>query len=313
LAEVARSVRERFRPPEARAAACLNCDAPLVGPFCAQCGQRDVPPYPSVRELVVDTFWELSGWDGRFASTVRTLFRHPGALTRAFLEGRRAQFLSPLRLYLLASLAYFLVAAAVPHSASNGTVAVDGLRVGATARSTAASRVSEDALRSTRDQAPLTGAARDSALTDLAKAPRILRPLFSRLVLDPAGFRRGLVETMPRALFILVPVFAGIVAVFYRRRKYPEHLYFAIHLHAFVFLVFAMTALTQFVRISQVNVAARLLAFLWIAAYATIAFRRTYGGSVSATLVKEAGIGALYLFASFFALMATIYWVALFS
>jgi hypothetical protein len=41
--------------------ACLNCGAPLAGPFCAECGQRDVPPYPSVRELVVDAFWELSG------------------------------------------------------------------------------------------------------------------------------------------------------------------------------------------------------------------------------------------------------------
>ena len=34
---------------------CLNCGAALTGPFCAQCGQRNIPPYPSVRELVVGT------------------------------------------------------------------------------------------------------------------------------------------------------------------------------------------------------------------------------------------------------------------
>src|SRR5215218_4083043 len=94
---------------------CLNCGADLAGPFCAHCGQRDVPPYPSVRELAVDAFWELSGWDGRFMSTVRALINHPGMLTREFLEGRRARYLSPLRLYLLASLVYFVLASAAPN------------------------------------------------------------------------------------------------------------------------------------------------------------------------------------------------------
>src|SRR5829696_7796318 len=66
----------------AKSTQCLNFRADLAGPFCARCGQRDIPPYPSVRELAVDAFWELSGWDGRSASTVRTLVRRPGLLTR---------------------------------------------------------------------------------------------------------------------------------------------------------------------------------------------------------------------------------------
>jgi hypothetical protein len=49
----------------------LNCGSPLTGPFCANCGQRNVPPYPSVRELAVDAFWELSGWDERFVHRPR--------------------------------------------------------------------------------------------------------------------------------------------------------------------------------------------------------------------------------------------------
>ena len=72
-------VLQSFRKPETelktepRSAACLNCGTPLSGPFCSSCGQRDIPPYPSARELAIDAFWELSGWDGRFASTVRAL------------------------------------------------------------------------------------------------------------------------------------------------------------------------------------------------------------------------------------------------
>ena len=45
-------------------AACLNCGAELTGRFCAGCGQRDVPPRPSVKELVGDAYGELVGWDG---------------------------------------------------------------------------------------------------------------------------------------------------------------------------------------------------------------------------------------------------------
>ena len=124
--------REGFRA-DARSSECLNCGTPLSGPFCAGCGQRDIPPYPSVRELAVDAVSEFSGWDGRLASTVRALVLYPGLLTHEFLEGRRARYISPLRLYLTASLVYFLVAAAAPDvKTESGKTLFLGVRVGAT-------------------------------------------------------------------------------------------------------------------------------------------------------------------------------------
>ena len=107
-------LRERLQLAEARPASCLNCGTALTGPFCSECGQRDIPAYPSVRELAVDAVSEFSGWDGRLALTLRTLVRRPGLLTREFLEGRRARYISPLRVYLTASLVYFLLAASAP-------------------------------------------------------------------------------------------------------------------------------------------------------------------------------------------------------
>jgi hypothetical protein len=92
---------------------CLNCGAELHGPFCTDCGQRVVPPYPTLREMAGDAWQEFSGWDGRFARTLRMLI-HPGALTLEVLEGRRARYVSPLRLYLVASIMFFLIAAAAP-------------------------------------------------------------------------------------------------------------------------------------------------------------------------------------------------------
>src|ERR1043165_1488243 len=94
---------------------CLNCDAPLSGPFCSNCGQRAAPPHPTMREIAGDTFAELSGWDGKLADTFRTLLLKPGELTREWIEGKRVSFILPLRLYLTASLLYFIVTAGAPN------------------------------------------------------------------------------------------------------------------------------------------------------------------------------------------------------
>ncbi len=292
----------------ARSVACLNCGVPLTGPFCAECGQRDIPPYPSTRELVVDAFWELSGWDGRFATTVRALVERPGMLTREFLEGRRARFLSPLRLYLLASLAYFVIAAATPDVRLAGKN-TNGLTVTTTTKSRP-DRVADAVSGSFDKSQVLTNAEREAALKDIERAPALMRPFLHKAVADPRGFKRGLIEVMPRMLFALLPLFAAIVAIFYRRRKYPEHLYFAIHLHAFVFLALSVAALSKFTRVPLIVEAFSIVSVLWLPIYATLAFRRVYGGSIAITLLKEAAIGMLYFAVSVVAFVLTLYWVS---
>ncbi|MEP6730468.1 MAG: DUF3667 domain-containing protein [bacterium] len=301
-------------PTEVRSTACLNCGAALSGPFCAACGQRDIPPYPSTRELVVDAFWELSGWDGRFAATVRALVERPGMLTREFLEGRRARYLSPLRLYLLASLVYFVLAASAPNSHANVTTS---LKAGAAPNSATGKpesrpqRVGNEAKRALTTQEALAPEERESALKDIARAPAVMQPFLRKAVLDPAGFKRGILEAMPRMLFALLPIYAGIVAIFYRRRKYPEHLYFAIHLHAFVFLALSLSALAEFTRLPIIAGIVGFVSVVWIPVYATLAFRRVYGGSLMRTLVKEAFITAIYCAVSTVAFVITLYLVSM--
>jgi hypothetical protein len=303
---------EHLRNTGARS--CLNCGAPLDGRFCAACGQRDVPPYPTVRELAVDAVSEFSGWDGRLAATLRALVQRPGLLTREFLEGRRARYISPLRLYLTASLVYFVLAASAPDLRVEGKSM--GLRVGArpSPDSVAVSRperVGKAASNALESGVALSQAERDSALADIARAPALMRPFLRRAVLDPGGFKRGILQTMPKMLFALLPVFAGILALFYRGRKYPEHLYFAIHLQAFIFLALAVTELLKFTRVPVLVGGAGVLALIWIPIYATLALRRVYGGSVARTLMKEVGIAVLYAAASAVAFAIMIYWVSI--
>jgi hypothetical protein len=295
---------------EPRSEACLNCGTPLVGPFCAQCGQRDVPPYPTVRELAVDAFWELSGWDGRFASTIRALTQRPGLLTREFLEGRRARYLSPLRLYLMTSLLYFVVAAAAPElNVRSVGSPVPETGAGPT-QTTRPKRVAIALNGSLIGKTTLTPAQRDAALKDTERAPALMRPFLRRAIADPIGFKRGLVVAMPRMLFALLPIFAAILALFYRGRRYPEHLYFAIHLHAFIFLALTIPKLAQFTGLVPLAVTCGVLALLTIPVYTTLALRRVYGGSIVRTLAKEVVIGMIYGTVSLVAFVCVVYWVS---
>ena len=173
---------------------CLNCEAPLHGSFCSNCGQRAVPPHPTIRELVGDAFSEFSGWDGKFAETVRTLVSRPGELTRQWLEGRRVHFISPLRLYLTASLLFFVLQTSAP------TLEKQARALALDTRS-APGRASAAASRSMNDGARLTPAEHDSAMAAVAKAPALMRPLMTRMIDDPEGMKQGLRRLVPRMFF----------------------------------------------------------------------------------------------------------------
>ena len=92
-----------------RMPACRNCQAPLEGEYCSRCGQRNVDLEKPIWTLVGSVVREAFEIDGRAATTVKTLFRHPGMLTAEYLAGRRATYSPPLRLYLVFSIAFFVL------------------------------------------------------------------------------------------------------------------------------------------------------------------------------------------------------------
>lgn len=90
---------------------CSNCGSPLESSYCAACGQRDRNMRRPVWFLLVDVGDELFSWDSRVFQTLGPLLFLPGVLTRSFWDGKRARFVPPIRLYLFASLFFFLVVA----------------------------------------------------------------------------------------------------------------------------------------------------------------------------------------------------------
>jgi hypothetical protein len=124
--------------------------------------------------------------------------------------------------------------------------------------------------------------------------PRMFRPMFRAMAADDRGLMRRATDAMPRVLFILIPVLAAVLRLFYRRRHYPEHLYFAVHFGAFVFIVLTVEVLAVYTRSLVLTAAAQLIGALVIVVYGVVAQRRVYGGSWLATRAKAFGVSVVY-------------------
>ncbi|MDR6990673.1 DUF3667 domain-containing protein [Luteimonas sp. 3794] len=88
---------------------CPNCGAPLYGAYCAACGQ------PRLRDadrrfmhLLRQVFGALTNLDNRVWRSFRALFFRPGLLSADYIAGRRARWLPPISLFVIANLLFFL-------------------------------------------------------------------------------------------------------------------------------------------------------------------------------------------------------------
>jgi hypothetical protein len=100
---------------------------------------------------------------------------------------------------------------------------------------------------------------------------------------------------IPTVMFLLLPVFAMILKLLYirRRRYYAEHFVFLLHVHTFVYLIFASLLVVRGVFTLPTWVA--LSGLLWVGIYIFVAMRRVYGQGRGITLVKYWLLGLGYM------------------
>jgi hypothetical protein len=104
---VASTLAQRGQPLDK----CKNCHAPLVGPYCAICGQEQDTHRRTVKGLANDFVKDVVNFDSRILRTARALLLQPGELACAYREGRTRPYVPPVRLYLFVSLIFFLILA----------------------------------------------------------------------------------------------------------------------------------------------------------------------------------------------------------
>jgi hypothetical protein len=101
--------RRRSRKGDRALTNCENCGSALTGEYCSNCGQHAIDYRRSLWRVLIDAADSFLNWDTKFLSSLGVLLIKPWRLTNDFNAGRRARYVHPLRLYLLASIAFFLI------------------------------------------------------------------------------------------------------------------------------------------------------------------------------------------------------------
>lgn len=240
---------------------CLNCGAPLHGPYCAMCGQPAGLAHPTLHELLHELVHEFVHVDGKIIQSIRLLFTRPGLMTKECAAGRRARYVSPLRLYLTFSVLFFAATAFVGapptffKDAQRGRV----IQIGGI-------KISGD---------------------DFEKLPS---EEITELVMHAEH------DWPPRLLFLLVPVCGAFVMLVTRRsgRHYPEHLWFALHGHAAYFGVAALVAPLALLHVPLVTSAASTAVLVFTLCYVVVAFRTVYGGGWGRAVRRSLSVLVIY-------------------
>src|SRR5215210_8590031 len=87
---------------------CLNCGAALSGPYCHECGQH-AHVHRTLRGFFHDFLHGVLHFEGKIWRTLPLLAWRPGELTRAYIDGQRARFVSPVALFLFSVFLTFAV------------------------------------------------------------------------------------------------------------------------------------------------------------------------------------------------------------
>lgn len=112
---------------------CLNCGAALAGPYCHECGQH-AHVHRTLEAFFHDFAHGVLHFEGKIFRTIPLLAWRPGELTRRYIEGQRASFVSPIALFLFCVFLMFAVVGLTSNS----------MHASAEAKASAAKELSQD-------------------------------------------------------------------------------------------------------------------------------------------------------------------------
>lgn len=315
-----------------RAERCLNCDFLLAGQYCGQCGQRAQSRLIRLHELIREAFGDLFELDSRLWRTLVPLAVRPGRLTRDYLQGRRARFMPPFRMYLVLSLAFFLIAFFDPEEKlgilfePEPSPAADTRGPLEAQTDTPAAAEPGDADDTTVEPGPEDADIRialgddedrfdcnfddyDAADMPMWLSRRLTRERLTaaceNIVTEDGQGIRGLIDRMieniPAGLFILLPVMAFVLMMLHplSGRYYVEHLLFVIHYHSFVFLILSADILFSRLVVATplpdaLTNLATLATVIYIPVYLFRSMRRVYEGSRAVTFFRFSLLSIAY-------------------
>lgn len=281
---------------------CKTCGTKLRGRYCHDCGHDSLPMARRLKDLGTEFVDSIFSYTTAVPRTAWALIHEPGSVPEAHREGDKSRFLPPIRLYLTASLLFFLF------------LGVSGTKL----LQLTAYRTSEEVpwVLSTPDQwlaggfrittvplerpvdykpDPLILAAFDKASRQGEGANELDRELMSVMhatLQDPSKLNADLSTWMSRALWLMMPLYGLLLWPLYSRgRLLIEHVIFALWAHSILFLMLAFGAMWNLIGVGYGLPLALIGYQVWI----TRGLKGYYGSSWVFAVLKGAVHSAAYV------------------
>ena len=157
---------------------CLNCGARLVGDYCHRCGQR-AHVHRSLKGFFHDLMHGVLHFEGKIWRTLPKLVGNPGELTRRYIDGQRARYVSPVALFLFSVFLMFAVLSlAGPALSPTGPEMRAGITKELAAERAKLARLEADRAKAATARAPTAGI--DAQITETRSEVRMLELLRER-------------------------------------------------------------------------------------------------------------------------------------
>lgn len=99
---------------------CKNCEAPISGAYCSNCGQRSIIKTLSFKETFSDLASGLFSFEAPFWRTLMRLFLNPGKLFREYLSGKRKTYFKPVSFFILFTAIHLLIRSLLDYDPMGG-------------------------------------------------------------------------------------------------------------------------------------------------------------------------------------------------
>jgi hypothetical protein len=233
--------------PALSRSSCLNCGEPMQGSFCARCGQLEREVRRPVLYFLKELIRVLFELDGRAYRTLYYLLTRPGFLTREYFDGRRQRYTPPLRLFLVISIALFLLISVTNTlssmtSAVNTNGAVEPEPAAAADENTVIVPTSieefEDFIElASQIELPFLSAEANQNLQIYLSTQ--VEANLTEILEDPQDFFMNSLEYITFFMLLMMPILAFIQKILwvFTGRYYVEHLVLTVHNQSFLFLM----------------------------------------------------------------------------
>lgn len=252
-------------------AVCPNCGTEFLGDYCHKCGeQKHHAEELTLKHFFLHATHDLTHLDAKVFATLRYLFTRPGFLTQEFIAGRRSRYMRPFSLFLVACAVFFLTNSMMQNSAYD----IHQLTV--------------------QDKSGKL----DAAWERLAKVKHVSKEIIVERIQDTVHSANTAAQIW-NALAMAV-----VLALFFRKRYFVEHLVFSLHFLAFTFFGALLLSPLQPPRLSTLKSFMVVTLVFW--AYLFVSMRRVYGQGAVATFFKAVvtyAVTQILIWTTFFAVL----------